>query len=901
MSTALPDEKPVVSPDLAAVELDATAPPAAAAPTSPYVLSRKDLPRPPQQQGGPIPIGTELGHFIVERYIGGGGMGRVYLAHDTALDRKVAIKVLPKQRAHDRATVARFMNEARSAARLNHEHIAQVYFAHEYQGTPYIAFEYVEGTNVRDIVDAYGTFAVPQAVNYIIQIAHAIHHISLHGVVHRDVKPSNILITPNGRAKLIDMGLARLLDPSSSQHDLTASGVTLGTFDYISPEQARDPRSADIRSDIYSLGCTFFFMLTGRPPFPDGTVLQKLLQHQGDDPPSLHEFVPDIPPEIVHVVQKMMAKDPRQRYQTPQLLLQALVHAAELIGLHPSGPGQSVWVTRDSRPAPRWHVHLPWFVPATLLVIAAVAINIWDRQLPLRIPDVVPPSVLPTTPSVVTVPVSPSPTLPAEPLYTGVKTTLWSPQSEQNGIPNTSRAANIAITPNVGGGVILSPLQAKVALAPISGGGLITRSSSSQNTAGTMPTPNAVSSTITVDPKNFIVGAYSTLASALVAAENNSTIELCFSGPLRVEPFTIGDKNIRIVAGTVPATDGERTESDTTPRRYSPTLQFQGGDTSARAMIVIQGGSLTIEDVAIEMSISSSPSPWWSLIELLGRANFQANRCVMTLRNTMNRHTDVAFIRGISSAVSDAMSSRSDANGVATTPSTPPPVSTSDAPSASIQLQDSVVRGEATLLSWEVCRPVKLAANNCFIATEPVPFSLESSSRVCRRDEPIVTVDFQFVTLLTKGPLWQQVQTTSTAIPLTTRVQCSGSIFVFQQMPLFDFYTSLDANEAATFFQFVGGRLPNFFQGLESFGRVRTHAMGNPVYQISLDEWGRRSNIAPQLDGVAFESASFFEGSFNAISPRDLTLKQDAANPARQIDPETHRDAGVAISKLPPL
>ncbi len=266
---------------------------------------------------GNVPAGTRLGHYIIRSYIGGGGMGRVYLAHDTALDRKVAVKVLPRQRANDQGTVARFMNEARSAARLNHEHIAQVYFAGEQSGIPYIVFEYVEGTNLRALVEEYDSFPLPQALNYLLQIAHALVHAAEHGVVHRDVKPSNILITSEGRAKLIDMGLARLLDPSESKDDLTASGVTLGTFDYISPEQARDPRNADIRSDIYSLGCTFFFMLAGRPPFPEGTVLQKLLQHQGDEPPDIRSFQPNVPDQIASLLQKMMAKDPRQRFQTP--------------------------------------------------------------------------------------------------------------------------------------------------------------------------------------------------------------------------------------------------------------------------------------------------------------------------------------------------------------------------------------------------------------------------------------------------------------------------------------------------------------------------------------------------------------------------------------------------------
>ena len=132
-------------------------------------------------------------------------------------------------------------------------------------------------------------------------------HLAEAGVVHRDIKPSNILVDPHGRVKVIDLGLARIYHTAAND-DLTATGVTLGTFDYISPEQARDPRSVDARSDIYSLGCTLFYMLSGRPPFPEGTVLQKLLKHQGDTPPDIREFRPELPEEISLLMRKMMPR-----------------------------------------------------------------------------------------------------------------------------------------------------------------------------------------------------------------------------------------------------------------------------------------------------------------------------------------------------------------------------------------------------------------------------------------------------------------------------------------------------------------------------------------------------------------------------------------------------------------
>ena len=199
-----------------------------------------------------------------------------------------------------------------------------MHYVGEDRGVRYIVFEYIDGTNVRDLVYANGPLPLGDALNYTLQIASALTHAWEREVVHRDIKPSNILITHDGQAKLVDMGLARLEYLEQAEHDETATGVTLGTFDYISPEQARNPRDADIRSDIYSLGCTLFFMLTGRPPFPEGTVLQKLLAHQSEPLPDVRELRPDVPDMLAAVLATMLAKRPEDRFQTPLDLSAAL-------------------------------------------------------------------------------------------------------------------------------------------------------------------------------------------------------------------------------------------------------------------------------------------------------------------------------------------------------------------------------------------------------------------------------------------------------------------------------------------------------------------------------------------------------------------------------------------------
>jgi serine/threonine-protein kinase len=313
--------------------------------------------------------GVQLGHFTVIQRIRTGGMGAVFRALDSRLARVVALKVLPPALSRDPLIVQRFKNEAQSAAQLDHENVARVYFIGEDQGLHFIAFEFINGTNVRDLISQNGQLSVAEAVNYILQIASALVHTSAQGVVHRDIKPSNIIITPAGRAKLVDLGLARKENREDEAVELTVAGTTLGTFDYISPEQARDPRAADVRSDIYSLGCTLYHMLTGEPPYPEGTVLQKLLQHQGDEAPDPSFKNRLVPENLSVVVRKMMAKDPRRRYQSSEQLVRDLMLVAGALGLRSVSPEGLVWLGPQAEQSTFWERHLAWMVTAALLLL----------------------------------------------------------------------------------------------------------------------------------------------------------------------------------------------------------------------------------------------------------------------------------------------------------------------------------------------------------------------------------------------------------------------------------------------------------------------------------------------------------------------------------------------------
>ena len=323
---------------------------------------------------GQLLEGTMLGPYRLDAFIGGGGMGAVFRALDTTLDRTVAVKVLARRQSDDEETLRRFRNEAQSAARLDHENIGRVHAVGSDGEWHYIVFEYIEGTNIRDLVREQGPFSPAQTIDVAIQVADALEHASRREVVHRDIKPSNIVITPAGRPRIVDMGLARLHQVAGDD-DLTMSGVTLGTFDYISPEQARDPRAADVRSDLYSLGCTMFYMLVGRAPFADGTMVQKLLQHQQDEPPAIDEIRTDVPRRLAAIIERLMAKDPLDRYQRPAVLVADLVACAESEG-YPLASGRPL--PAQERPRQSAASGIVWWLP--LLLLAALVVGLWWRS-----------------------------------------------------------------------------------------------------------------------------------------------------------------------------------------------------------------------------------------------------------------------------------------------------------------------------------------------------------------------------------------------------------------------------------------------------------------------------------------------------------------------------------------
>jgi serine/threonine protein kinase len=259
-----------------------------------------------------------IGKYKVLERIGAGGMGSVFLCEHKLMRRKVAVKVLPTSQAQDPSALQRFYREARAVAALDHPNIVRAYDIDQEDNLHFLVMEYVDGSSLQEVVQRAGPLDPLRAAHYISQAAMGLQHAhDVAGLVHRDVKPGNIILDRNGTVKVLDLGLARFFFDEEDSLTKHYDENVLGTADYLAPEQALDSHSVDIRGDIYSLGGTFYFCLTGQTPFGDGSVAQKLIWHQSRQPKPIRAFRPDVPDEMIAIINKMMAKDPEQRYKTP--------------------------------------------------------------------------------------------------------------------------------------------------------------------------------------------------------------------------------------------------------------------------------------------------------------------------------------------------------------------------------------------------------------------------------------------------------------------------------------------------------------------------------------------------------------------------------------------------------
>lgn len=271
--------------------------------------------------GGTQP--PKIGSYRLLVPLGSGGMSNVYRAIHEESGSVVAVKVLPRNLARNSIMLRRFLQEAKIAEALIDPHIVEILDRGCERGLYYIVLEYLPGGDLQEWVKTHGPMPVHTAVDVIKGVARGLRHAASVGLIHRDIKPANLLLTADGRVKITDMGLARQLHDEDDER-VTRDGTTVGTVDYMAPEQARDSRATSVRSDIYSLGCTLYFLLTGEPPFVGGEVTEKLRKHASETPPNVRAARPDVPVELAQLMQSMMAKAPAQRFQDYDKLLKAL-------------------------------------------------------------------------------------------------------------------------------------------------------------------------------------------------------------------------------------------------------------------------------------------------------------------------------------------------------------------------------------------------------------------------------------------------------------------------------------------------------------------------------------------------------------------------------------------------
>lgn len=908
---------------------------------------------PKSGSSGPMPIltglewaealvGQTLGHYELQGILGTGGMGAVFRGHDTALNKIVAVKVLLPSSGDDEDLLRRFKNEAQSAARLDHVHAARVYYVGEERGLHYIVYEYIEGRNIRDLVIDVGPLPVEDAVRYTYQIADTLSHAATRDVVHRDIKPSNILVTTDGIAKLVDMGLARLHQVEHTGGDLTASGVTLGTFDFISPEQARDPRTADTRSDIYSLGCTLYFMLTGQPPFPSGTVLQKLLQHEGDAPPDVRQLRADAPDELAGIVRTMLAKKPEQRYQTPAALMNDLAGFASRAGLRPLGAPSAVVAVPQQRREVIAREHIPWIVAIAVFIVVVLSLDyVWS---PGDTSSLLAP--LPDAPVVDSAPVDSGSKLPAvddssqtsqsdafkpaandtansrpaadssdpaaertpaeasaagilanapHPLRSewgsaardsaraaGPRDAVTSNDDASLSVSSSPRAGRERIGPESAPNTSTSPVEPAAGVPLVDSAGVITVavSASPDNRASFATLERAYEAALSYAEAAAEEDFVNPLPGDVRPGDAAIRIELRFNGPLVCQPLRIETANVDLVAAA----------------GFSPSLVFRPSGTDVggpSSMFAVIEGELTIDGVAIDLTMPDEPAPRPNFFEAQDADLIRLRDCSLTIRPasgaasaTTSRSTNAFFEIAPSRAA-----------GMRMTPDMPE--MNGAMPLVSIRLDRCVVRGDATLMHVGGARNARLSWSNGLAVLGRPLLAVEGA----RQSLPGAHVKAMLthVTAGLRGGLVSITNAQTTPFLPVVEIESYDSIFAGGDQPLVASQGVDSIEDFRDRFRWKGER--NFYDNWTRLWRIHGVGFESEPEELSFRDWVThwgRSESAPSLGPVIWRNPISLARPPHNQQLADFALADTDANPARGSG-EKGTDAGASFEQLPTL
>ncbi len=792
--------------------------------------------------------GLQLGPYQILDRIGRGGMGAVFRANDLRLDRVVALKILAPEYTRDPACVQRFQNEARAAAKLDHQNIARIFASGEDSGQQYIAFEYVSGTNVRDMIQQRGTLTPAETVNYILQITESLRHTSAMGVVHRDIKPSNIIVTPTGRAKLVDLGLARHRTEGSD--DLTVHGTTLGTFDYISPEQALDPRNVDVRSDIYSLGCTAFHMLTGEPPYNRGSMFQKVLDHHKVDVPDASAKNPLVPQALSHIVRKMMASQVEDRYQRPEDLIRDLLPLANAMGV-PTRTG--LW---SDVPAPRfsWLEHRGWILALSLLAIIGIVASLPPQENNPVAASAPPPPLGALPPQDDPQTASRQTGMPdAQPVETPTSVANITTPSGPSEPPSTSEtpASGLQMGTLLGDSLIPRPRTGQIA-----------SSSTTAKASPTRTTPDPESSPLTAKPSAvapfWVIAAssdgtsqapksYPTLEAACVDAPDNSTIELRFDGPSKPQiPIRIERKSLRIRA-----MDG-----------YRPVLVFEIygplGQPVASQMISVINSELEILDLDIVFRVPTRRAvDRWSIFSLGYAKRLTLRGVSVTLENVARQQQATLFEV---KPLSENRIERIMPDGMQRGP-------------LQVTISDSLLRGETDGFRLDETHNTRIDVTNSAWAISGTLLSIDtvnSQQMTASVEPPPCQLNFDHVTAVTDGSLISVTCGKAGVIP-TVNVRCDNSLISLlrSDQSMISMSGSLDLEDWTDRLIWKGA-----YNYLDVKG-LWWEIASSPSRKYNAADWGQHWNSTGNtpIDQIPFESIDIWEKPvFHAVTPQSLFL-----------------------------
>jgi serine/threonine-protein kinase len=670
-----------------------------------------------------------------------------------------------------------------------------------------------------------------------------------------------------------------------------------------------------VRSDIYSLGCAFFYMLSGRPPFPEGTVLQKLLQHQGDKPPDIQQFRPELPEEVSHVMRKMLAKDPGDRYQTSLELVEHLQLLAEHMGMRPQTPGLRVWMAPRGRPFSALQRHLPWMAPvAALLGIVALLHFLWTspptsppglsprvvapvaqaspEELVSSLPDVepskrdeptggataAPPTTLPAT-----MPPAASTTAPAEQSVASTAGGASPPSSPGApaladqvpfaGLGPERNAAGLAASQETAATLAGQDGREGFALGawPLSE---LLPVKSAPETRPAVDAPPKLSGVLTVGDAGVGGRNFATLAAASRAAESGDIIELRYNGRREEKPILLPNAKLVIRAG----------------QGFQPVVVFRPNDPDPvkypRTLFSLTGSELALVNVAVELDIPRDvPADRWTLLELGRAESLRLEKCSLTIRNAY--HQEVAFFRVKAPAGADVL---------------PEEAASPSQQAARITLTDCIVRGEAVVVRAEALQPVHFAwTNGLLLTTEQLLWAAGGDTMPGPGQD--IQVQLKHLTATVEAGLCRLDSRRFAKYQLPTQVDCSDSILMASvDSPLVEQIGEKSPEGSRPLFAWNGDR--NLYQGFIVFWKVDDLDPSTPSEPMEFEAWQSRwfpdHEIHSRWGRVDFRQLPEATAPLDARTPLDYMLSDSVENWARSAASDG-TDVGFSADRLPPL